>query len=52
MEHLKVVSLVYTLALLTKIGLGWKDLAVANTLAYYKTLKMTDVIMNICKLWL
>jgi hypothetical protein len=32
-EHLKVVSLVYALALLSDTRLGWKGLPMASTLA-------------------
>jgi hypothetical protein len=35
-EHLKDASLEYNLALLTNIGLDWKNLPGINALAYYK----------------
>jgi hypothetical protein len=35
-DHLKDASLEYALALLTNIGLGWKNLLGTNALAYYK----------------
>jgi hypothetical protein len=35
-EHLKVASLEYALALLANFRFGWKDLPGPNALAYYE----------------
>ncbi len=39
-EYLKGASLTQTVALLTNIRLGWKDLSWANTLAYFEHTKL------------